>query len=142
MQKKIIAQLTVYLPAGKAVMGGSLSSKLAPYKINIAAFLKEYNERTKNNDEMTIPAQLSIFEDKTFSFITKTTPTSELLLKALKLEKGGKLGTKEQISEISYNEIKSIALLKLSNLNTLSLDKAIRCVLGTALNMGINVKKE
>lgn len=140
MEKQILANITVFLPAGKATMAGPISAKFAFYKLNSSIFLKEYNERTKNQIGFTIPAKITIFDDKTFSFITKTPPTSELLLKHFNFEKGSKLGKKETIGELSYEDFEKIAKIKLTDLNTFDLKKAINCILGTALNMGIKLK--
>lgn len=139
MEKTVITKFTILLPAGKAALNGPISSKFAVYKINSSSFLKEYNERTKDKGECTIPAEITIYDDKSFSFILKAPPTSELLLKFSNIPKGGKLGKKETVSEINYLNLKEIAKIKLGDLNTTNLEKAIKCICGTALNMGIKI---
>lgn len=139
MEKEIITKFTILLPAGKAALNGPISSKFAVYKINSSAFLKEYNERTKDKGECTIPAEITIYDDKSFSFILKAPPTSELLLKFSNITKGGKLGKKEIVSELNYFNLTEIAKIKLVDLNTTNLEKAIKCICGTALNMGIKI---
>lgn len=142
MIKKILKTIKIHLPGGQATSTGPLSSKLAFLKINTGAFIKEYNERTKDNIGYTIPAVITVYDDKSFTFQLKTTPTAELLKKMCNLNEGSKTGNKDFVGELHYNDLKSIAIQKLNDLNTKNLEKATKCVEGTALNMGIKILRD
>nr|BCQ06525.1 ribosomal protein L11 [Nitzschia putrida] len=140
MIKKIIASIKLELYAGKASPSSSIGPILGQYGVNIALFCKEYNEKTNNNLGFIIPTEISIYSDRSYSFILKTPPTSFLLLKELKIEKGSSEPNKKIIGYINNESLKKIAEIKLNDLNTKKLNKAINIIKGTAQAMGIMIK--
>ncbi len=137
MAKKIKTVITLQIPAGKATPAPPVGTALGPHGVNIMAFCKEYNERTAKESGSIIPAQITIYEDRTLSFVTKTPPTADLLRKALGVEKGaGTAGTTE-VGTLSHDKLQEIAKIKLKDLNTDSLEVAEKIVAGTARSMGV-----
>ena len=140
MAKKIKTVITLQIPAGKATPAPPVGTALGPHGVNIMAFCKEYNERTAKESGSIIPAQITIYEDRTLSFVTKTPPTADLLRKALGVEKGaGTAGTTE-VGTLSRDKLQEIAKIKLNDLNTDSLDAAEKIVAGTARSMGVAIE--
>jgi large subunit ribosomal protein L11 len=140
MAKKVKTILRLQIPAGKATPAPPVGTALGPHGVNIMAFCKEYNERTAKEAGSIIPAEITIYEDRTLSFITKTPPTPDLLRKSLGIEKGSGTAGKTQAGTISKAKIEEIAKIKLKDLNTDSLEAAEKIVAGTARSMGIAVE--
>jgi large subunit ribosomal protein L11 len=139
MAKKIRAVITLQIQAGKANPAPPVGPALGQHGINMMAFLKEYNERTAAQSGSIIPAEITIFEDRSFTFITRTPPASDLLKKAAGLEKGSRAQKREKVATLPRAELKKIAELKMKDLNANDIDAAIRMVEGTARSMGIEV---
>jgi large subunit ribosomal protein L11 len=140
MAKKVKAVLKLQIQAGKATPAPPIGPALGPYGINIMAFCKEYNERTASQVGSVIPVELTIYEDRSFSFVTKTPPASDLLRKALGVEKGSSSPAEQKIGKLSREKIAEIAQLKMKDLNATELDKAVKIIEGTAHSMGIEVE--
>lgn len=140
MAKKIIGLVKLALNAGKATPAPPVGPALGQYGANIVMFCKEYNARTADNIGLVIPAEITIYEDRSFSFILKTPPASVLLVKAAGLNKGSGTPKSHVIGFISEEQLREIASTKLPDLNTDNIIKAMKIVAGTAKNMGIQVK--
>ncbi len=140
MAKKVKAVIKLQLPAGKATPGPPVGPALGPYGVNIMAFCKEYNERTASQEGSIIPVEITIYEDRSFSFVTKTPPVSDLLRKAAGIEKGSGEPKTNIVGKISREKLREIAQMKLPELNTTDIEKAMRIVEGTARSMGIVVE--
>lgn len=140
MAKKIKAVLKLQLPAGKATPAPPVGPALGQHGVNIMAFVKEYNERTGGQAGTIIPVELTIYEDRSFSFITKTPPAAELLRQALGIEKGSGNPGKEKAGKLPRQKIRQIAQVKMKDLNATTLEAAERIVEGTARSMGIEVE--
>ena len=139
MAKKIATVLKLNLQAGKATPAYPVGPALGQHGVNIMAFVKEYNERTADKIGNTIPAEVTIFEDRTFSFVTKAPPTADLLLKAAGVEKGAARPNTAKVGKVTRVQLEEIARVKMSELNTWKLDKAVKMIEGTARSMGIEV---
>ena len=139
MAKKIVAIVKLALAAGKATPAPPIGPALGQHGVNIAAFCKEYNAKTADKIDFIIPVEISIYEDKSYSFIMKTPPASVLLLKAAKIKKGSSQPNKEIVGSINKNQLEEIAKTKLPDLNTKILKNALKIVNGTAKNMGIKI---
>jgi large subunit ribosomal protein L11 len=137
MAKRVKAIVKLQLPAGKATPAPPVGPALGQHGVNIMAFCKEYNERTASQEGTIIPVELTVYDDHSFSFILKTPPTAELLLKALGVEQGSGSPREQKIGKISPEKIREIAQIKMKDLNTSDLEKAIGIVKGTARSMGI-----
>ena len=140
MAKKVKAVTKLQLQAGKANPAPPVGPALAGFGINIMAFCKEYNARTSNRVGDVIPAEITIYTDGSFTFVLKTPPTSVLLLKAAKVEKGSASPNRNKVGKVSRAQVKEIADIKMKDLNAIDLDGAMRQVEGTARNMGIVVE--
>ncbi|MBI4283806.1 MAG: 50S ribosomal protein L11 [Chloroflexi bacterium] len=140
MAKKIKAIVKLQIPAGKANPAPPVGPALGQHGINIMAFCKEYNERTTAQSGSIIPAEITIFDDRSFTFITKTPPTADLLRKALGVEKGAAASGREQIGTLSRGKLHEIAQLKAKDLNATTIEGAERIVAGTARSMGIKIE--
>lgn len=140
MAKKIKAVIKLQIPAGKANPAPPVGPALGQHGINIMGFCKEYNERTANQSGSIIPVEITVFNDRSFTFITKTPPTSDLLKKALGLEKGAGAAGREKAGVLSRDKLREIAKLKAKDLNAVSIEGAERIVEGTARSMGIEVE--
>lgn len=140
MAKKIKAVLKLQLPAGKATPAPPVGPALGQHGVNIMAFVKEYNERTGGQAGTIIPVELTIYEDRSFSFITKTPPAAELLRQALGIEKGSGSPGKEKVGKLPRQKVREIAQVKMKDLNATTLEAAERIVEGTARSMGIEVE--
>ena len=139
MAKKIRTVLTLQLPAGKATPAPPVGTALGPHGINIVEFTKSYNEKTADKSGQIIPAQITIFEDRSFTFILKTPPAADLLRKAAGVEKGTGLTKREVVGRITKDQIREIAAIKMSDLNANDADAAAKQIEGTARSMGIEV---
>jgi len=139
--KKVKAIIKLQLPAGGATPAPPVGPALGQHGVNIMAFCKEYNERTASQAGSIIPVEISIYEDRSFSFVTKTPPVSDLLKKALGLEKGSGMPKLEMVGRIDREKIREIAEVKLKDLNVDDIGKAMRIIEGTAKSMGIEVEK-
>jgi large subunit ribosomal protein L11 len=137
--KKIRIVLTLQLPAGKATPAPPVGTALGPHGINIVEFTKAYNERTADKSGQIIPAQITVFEDRSFTFILKTPPAADLLRKAAGVEKGASMTKKETAGRVSREQVRQIAETKMADLNANDIEGAMRQVEGTARSMGIEV---
>jgi large subunit ribosomal protein L11 len=137
--KKIRIVLTLQLPAGKATPAPPVGTALGPHGINIVEFTKSYNEKTADKAGQVIPAQITIYEDRSFTFILRTPPAADLLRKAAGVDKGSSTAKRANVGRVSRDQVREIANIKLADLNANDLDSAIRQVEGTARSMGIEV---
>jgi large subunit ribosomal protein L11 len=140
MAKKIKAVVRLQIPAGKANPAPPVGTALGPHQINIMAFCKEYNARTQHLIGSIIPAEITIFTDQTFSFVTKTPPVSDLLKKAAGVSKGSGVPNRTKVGKITKTQVREIAETKMQDLNAVDLDGAILQVEGAARSMGINIE--
>ncbi len=140
MAKKIKAVVKLQIPAGKANPAPPVGPALGQHGVNIMAFCKDYNERTATQAGSIIPAEITIYDDRSFTFITKTPPTADLLRKALGLEKGGSATGHEEISKLPRDKLREIAQVKAKDLNATSIEGAERIIEGTARSMGITIE--
>ena len=141
MAKKITAVVKLQLPAGKATPGPPVGSTLGPHGINIAGFTKEFNERTKNQLGYVIPVVITVYADRSFTFITKTPPAPVLIKKACGLDKASGVPNKNKVASLTKDQVKAIAEQKMPDLNAASLEAAMSMVAGTARSMGITVEE-
>ena len=139
MAKKIRIILTLQLPAGEATPAPPVGTALGPHGINIVEFTKSYNEKTADKAGQIIPAEITVFEDRSFSFILKTPPAADLLRKAAGLDKGGATPKRETVGKVTRDQLREIAAVKMSDLNANDMDAAARQIEGTARSMGIEV---
>ncbi len=139
MAKKIRTVLTLQLPAGKATPAPPVGTALGPHGINIVEFTKAYNERTADKAGQIIPAQITIFEDRSFTFVLRTPPAADLLRKAAGLDKGGSTPKRAIVGRVSRDQVRQIAEVKMADLNANDIEAAMRQVEGTARSMGIEV---
>jgi large subunit ribosomal protein L11 len=142
MAKKVKAVVKLQLPAGKATPAPPVGPALGQHGANIMAFCKEYNERTASQEGTVIPVELTIYEDRSFTFVLKTPPTAELILKAVGVEQGSGTPGAEKAGILSKDKIRQIAQVKMKDLNTMDAQGAERIVEGTARSMGIGVESE
>ena len=142
MAKKLIAVIKLQIPAGKANPAPPVGPALGQHGINIMGFCKEYNEKTASMAGSIVPVEISVFEDRSFTFITKTPPTPDLLKKALSLEKGSGAAGRTKIGVLTKVKLTEIAKLKSKDLNARSIQAAERIVAGTARSMGIEVEQK
>ena len=140
MAKKIRTVVTLQLPAGKATPAPPVGTALGPHGINIVEFCKTYNERTAAQAGQVIPAQITIFEDRSFTFVLKTPPAADLLRKAAGVEKGSATPGRGAAGTVTRDQLREIAQTKMADLNAVDLDAATRIVEGTARSMGIEVR--
>jgi large subunit ribosomal protein L11 len=139
MAKKIRTVLTLQLDAGKATPAPPVGTALGPHGINIVEFTKSYNERTADKAGQVIPVQITIFEDRSFTFVLKTPPAADLLRKAAGVEKGSGTTGRETAGKVTRSQIREIAQVKQADLNANDLEAAARIIEGTARSMGIEV---
>ncbi len=141
MAKKVKAVITLQLPAGKATPAPPVGPALGQHGINMMAFLKEYNERTAQQSGMIIPALITIFEDRSFSFVTKTPPAADLIKKAAGIEKGSGAAGRASVGTIKRNKVREIAEIKMKDLNANDIEAAMRMIEGAARSMGVAVQE-
>ena len=139
--KKIKAKIKLQIPAGKATPAPPVGPALAPQGLNIAEFCKKFNDLTKGREGFTIPVKITVYEDRTYDFILKEPPASELLKKAAGIEKGSGEPQKTKVGKITRAELRKIAEQKMADLNTTDIEKAMKIIEGQAKNMGIEIEK-
>ncbi len=139
MAKRVKAVVRLQIPAGKANPAPPIGTALGPQGVNIMAFCKEYNARTQDQIGTIIPAEITIYEDRSFTFITKTPPVPDLLKKAAGVDKGSATPNKSKVGSITRAQLREIAELKMKDLNVLDIEGAERMVEGTARSMGITI---
>jgi large subunit ribosomal protein L11 len=127
------------LQAGKATPAPPVGPALGPYSLNIMAFCKEYNERTQSQAGMVIPVEITVYEDRTFTFVTKTPPASFLIKRALGIESGSAVPNRNKVGKINQKQLREIAETKMADLNANDVDMAMRIIAGTARSMGVEV---
>lgn len=140
MAKKIKAVIRLQIPAGKANPAPPVGPALGQHGINIMAFCKEYNERTATQGGSIIPVEITVFDDRSFTFITKTPPATDLLKRALGVEKGASASGHEKVGTLSRDKLREIAQIKAKDLNAIDIEGAERIIEGTARSMGIEIE--
>lgn len=140
MAKKVRAIVKLQIQAGKATPAPPVGPALGQHGVNIMAFCKDYNDQTTKQAGSIIPVEITIYEDRSFTFVTKTPPASDLLKKALNVEKGSGTASQEVVGTLSREKVKEIAKMKMKDLNTMNVESAIRVIEGTARSMGIEVE--
>lgn len=138
-KKPVKAMVKLQIPAGKATPAPPVGTALGPHGLNIQDFCSKFNEATRDKMGNTIPCLLTIYEDRTFDFILKTPPASEMILKAIKVEKGAKNPKTEKVGKITKAQLREIAEVKLNDLNTNDVEMAMNTLAGTARQMGVEV---
>lgn len=138
--KEVVKEVTIQIQAGKATPAPPVGTVVGPLGINIQEFCTKYNDATKDKMGDIIPVVLSVYEDRTFDFILKTPPVAELIKKYAKIKSGSKKGANEIVGTLSLNDARTIAEIKLPDLNAYTVDEAVKCVAGTARNMGVAVQ--
>ncbi|MDD5675631.1 MAG: 50S ribosomal protein L11 [Chitinivibrionales bacterium] len=139
MAKKVIAQIKLQIPAGSANPAPPVGPALGQHGVNIMAFCKAFNAKTKDGNGIVTPVVITVFADKSFTFITKTPPTSVLIIKELGIEKGAGVPNKETVGTLTKEQVKKIAQMKMEDLNAASVEAAMRTVMGTARSMGVKI---
>lgn len=139
MAKKVVGLIKLALPAGKANPAPPVGPALGQHGVNIMAFCKEYNAQTQNQAGMVIPVEITVFEDRSFTFILKTPPASVLIKKAVGIEKGSKEPNRDKVAKITREQLQEIAQTKLPDLNANDIEAAMKIIAGTARNMGVTV---
>lgn len=140
MAQKVVGYVKLQIPAGKATPAPPVGPALGQHGVNIAAFTKEFNERTKNDMGLIIPVVITVYADRSFTFITKTPPAAVLVMKAAKVEKGSGEPNRTKVGSITMQQVEEIAKLKLPDLNANGLEAAVKSIMGTARSMGIEIK--
>ena len=141
MAKKVEGYIKLQIPAGKATPAPPVGPALGQHGVNIAQFTKEFNARTADQDGMIIPVVITVYADRSFSFVTKTPPAAVLLKKACKIQSGSGVPNRNKVAKISKAELQKIAELKMPDLNAASLEAAMSMIAGTARSMGITVEE-
>ncbi len=141
MAKKVTGFIKLQCPAGQANPSPPVGPALGQHGVNIMQFVKEFNARTADQIGMIIPVVITVYSDRSFSFITKTPPASVLIMKAAKVQKGSGAPNRNKVGKVTEEQIRDIAKLKLPDLNTDSLESAIRTISGTARSMGITISQ-
>src|SRR6185295_238179 len=139
-KKKLVKTFTLQLPAGQATPAPPVGPALGQHGVNIMEFVKQYNAQTESQRGDIIPAQISVFEDRSFSFILKTPPAAELIKKAAGVPKGSGVPHKEKVGSISREQLREIAGKKMADLNANEIEQAEKIIAGTARSMGINIR--
>jgi large subunit ribosomal protein L11 len=139
MAKRVVGKIGLQLNAGKATPAPPVGPALGPYSLNIMAFCKEYNERTQAQAGMVIPVEITVYEDRTFTFVTKTPPASFLIKRAIGIESGSAIPNRNKVGKISQKQLREIAETKMADLNANDVDMAMRIISGTARSMGVEV---
>jgi large subunit ribosomal protein L11 len=140
MAKKVVGQIKLQITAGKANPSPPIGPALGQHGVNIMEFCKAYNARTQDQEGLVIPVIITVFADRSFTFITKTPPASVLLMKAAKVPKGSGVPNKTKVGKVSKAQVEEIAKLKMPDLNACSIDGAMRIIEGTARSMGIEIE--
>lgn len=139
MAKKVTGYIKLQIPAGKATPAPPVGPALGQHGVNIVQFTKDFNAKTANQDGMIIPVVITVYQDRSFSFITKTPPAAVLLKKACNLKSGSSVPNKTKVATITKAEVQKIAELKMPDLNAATIESAISMISGTARSMGITV---
>ncbi|MBP2026038.1 50S ribosomal protein L11 [Peptoniphilus stercorisuis] len=139
MAKKVIAIVKLQIPAGKATPAPPVGTALGPHGVNIMQFTKEFNAKTQDQAGLIIPVVLTVYQDRSFTFITKTPPAAVLIKKSIGLQKGSGEPNKTKVAKITKAQVQEIAELKMQDLNAASVEAAMRMVAGTARSMGVEV---
>ena len=139
MAKKIKAIVKVQIQAGKATAAPPVGTALGPHGINMGQFIKEYNERTASLTGTVVPAVVTVFEDRSYTFVTKSPPAADLIRKEAGIEKGSPVPNKNKVGKLSRAKIRSIAEVKMNDLNANSVEGAMKMVEGTARSMGVEI---
>jgi len=139
MAQKVVGLIKLQIPAGKATPAPPVGPALGQHGVNIMAFTKEFNERTKKDIGMVIPVVITVYADRSFSFITKTPPAAVLIKKAIGLESGSGVPNKTKVGKITRKQLEEIATIKMPDLNAANLDSAVSMVAGTCRSMGVEV---
>ena len=139
MAKKIIGQIKLQIPAGKATPAPPVGPALGQHGVNIMAFTKEFNAKTADQAGMIIPVVISVYQDRSFSFITKTPPAAILIKKAINLQSGSGEPNKKEVGKITSAQVREIAELKMKDLNAATVESAMKMIAGTARSMGVEV---
>jgi len=137
--KKVIGQIKLQLPAGKANPSPPVGPALGQHGVNIMAFCKEFNAKTQKDAGLIIPVVISVYQDRSFSFIMKTPPAAILIKKALNLESGSARPNKDKVGKITRDQVKEIAQVKLQDTNAASLETCMQSIIGTARSMGVEL---
>ena len=140
MAKKVIGMVKLAITAGKANPAPPVGPALGQHGVNIMGFCKEYNEKTKDQTGLIIPVEITIYEDRSYSFVLKTPPASVLLKKAANIQSGSAMPNKQKVAKVSQEQVREIAEAKMLDLNAASVEAAMRMVEGTARSMGIEIK--
>jgi large subunit ribosomal protein L11 len=139
MAKPIVAVVKLQVPAGQATPAPPVGTALGPHGLNIMDFVKQFNARTQTAMGMVTPVEVTIYKDRTFTFITKTPPAAVLLKKEAGIEKGSPTSNRQKVGKVTKAQVKKIAELKLQDLNATNIDAAMRMIAGTARSMGLEV---
>lgn len=139
MAKKVKVQIKLQLQAGKATPAPPVGTALGPHGLNIAQFVKEFNDQTASMGDTVVPVEMTIYEDRTYSFILKTPPVANLIMKAIGIPKGAANPLLNKVGKITRKQVREIAEKKLQDLNTTSVESAEKTVMGTARSMGVEV---
>lgn len=140
MAKKEVAKIKLQIPAGAANPSPPVGPALGQHGLNIMAFCKEFNARTQDQKGMIIPVVITVYGDRSFSFITKTPPAAVLIMKAAKIEKGSGEPNRTKVGKLTMDQVEEIAKVKMPDLNVASLEAAIKTIAGTARSMGVDVQ--
>jgi large subunit ribosomal protein L11 len=140
MAKKVVGLIKLQIPAGKATPAPPVGPALGQHGVNIMGFCKEFNEKTAKQAGMIIPVVITVYADRSFTFITKTPPAAVLLKKAAGIENGSGVPNREKVAKISKDKVKEIAELKMQDLNAASIEAAMSMIAGTARSMGITIE--
>ena len=141
MAQKVVGYVKLQIPAGKATPAPPVGPALGQHGVNIAQFTKEFNERTKNDMGLIIPVVITVYADRSFTFVTKTPPAAVLIKKACNIEKGSGAPNKDKVAKISKDDVRKIAEQKMPDLNAGSIEAAMSIVAGTARSMGVVVEE-
>lgn len=141
MAKKILTVIKLQIPAGKANPAPPVGPALGQHGLNIQDFCTQFNNKTKEKGDTIIPVEITVFEDRSFTFITKTPPAAVLIKKAINLKKGSGVPNKDKVGKIKRDQLKKIAEEKMEDLNANDIDAAINIIAGTARSMGVEVEK-
>jgi len=141
MAKKVIGMIKLQIPAGKATPAPPVGPALGQHGVNIMGFCKEFNAKTANEAGMIIPVVITVYQDRSYSFITKTPPAAVLLKKSAGIESGSGVPNKTKVAKVTTEQIREIATLKMPDLNAASVESAMRMIAGTARSMGITIEE-
>ncbi len=142
MAKKIVTTAKLQLPAGKATPGPPVGSTLGPHGINIAGFVKDFNDKTRDKEGLIIPVIITIYADRSFTFVLKTPPAPVLIKKACKIESGSAKPNRDKVAKITKAQVEEIAKMKMPDLNAASVEAACSMIAGTARSMGVLVVED